>query len=37
MSEVSAAQQDKNHATFHVLVEGRTFQLQAMDEPNMRK
>lgn len=37
VQEVTASQQDKNHATFTVQCDGRTFQLQAHDEPNMRK
>jgi hypothetical protein len=37
VQEVSPAQQDKNHATFLVQCEGRTFQLQAHDETTMRK
>ena len=37
VSEVSPAQQDKNNATFHVQCEGRTYQLQAVDETAMRK
>lgn len=35
--EVTASQQDKNHATFTVQCDGRTFQLQAHDEASMRK
>lgn len=37
VQEVSPAQQDKNHATFLVQCDGRTYQLQAMDEATMRK
>lgn len=37
VQEVSAAQQDKNHATFLVQCDGRTYQLQAHDEATMRK
>ena len=37
VQEVSSAQQDKNHASFLVQCDGRTYQLQAMDEANMRK
>ena len=37
VQEVSPAQQDKNHATFLVQCDGRTFQLQAIDEATMRK
>ncbi len=35
--EVSPAQQDKNHATFLVQCDGRTFQLQSQDEASMGK
>ena len=37
VQEVSAAQQDKNHATFLVQCDGRTYQLQGHDEATMRK
>ncbi len=37
VQEVSDAQQDKNHTTFTVQCDGRTFQLQAHDEPSMRR
>ncbi|XP_064391177.1 uncharacterized protein LOC135339010 isoform X2 [Halichondria panicea] len=37
LQEVSPAQQDKNNATFLVQCDGRTYQLQALDEANMRK
>jgi hypothetical protein len=37
VQEISPAQQDKNHATFLVQCERRTFQLQAHDETTMRK
>jgi len=37
VQELSPTQQDKNQATFTVQCDGRTFQLQAHDEPSMRK
>ena len=37
VQEVTASQQDKNHATFTVQCDGRTYQLQAHDEPSMRR
>lgn len=37
VSEVSPAQQDKNNASFNIQCEGRTFQLQAYDEAEMRR
>lgn len=37
VQEVTASQQDKNHATFTVQCDGRTFQMQAHDETSMRK
>lgn len=37
VQEVSAAQQDKNNATFFIQCDGRTFHLQAIDESSMRK
>ena len=37
VSEVSPAQQDKNNASFNIDCEGRTFQLQAHDESEMRR
>lgn len=37
VQEVTASQQDKNHTTFTVQCDARTFQLQAHDEANMRK
>ena len=35
--ELNAAQQDKNHATFQVQCEGRTYQLQAQSEIEMKR
>jgi hypothetical protein len=35
--EVCPEEQDKNCSTFIVRCEGRTFQLQAVDQPTMRK
>lgn len=37
VKELTAAQQDKNNASFNIVCEGRTFQLQAYDEVEMRR
>ena len=37
VTEVTASQQDKNNASFNIDCEGRTFQLQAHDESEMRR
>ena len=31
------AQQDKNNCTFHLVTDGRTYELQAHDEATMKK
>lgn len=34
---VPGAQQDKNNCTFHIVTEGRTYELLAHDEATMNK
>ena len=35
--ELAGSQQDKNNASFNIECEGRTYQLQAYDEAEMRR
>jgi len=36
ITAVPAAQQDRNKGTFHLVTQGRTYELMAIDEPTMK-